>query len=83
MTLLYDDIVNTLRAGAMDGTLPGHLKDAPLTPETKLGELGIDSLGKMSLLAALMDLTDRYFPDSAFREEHTLQEIAAIAGGAH
>jgi acyl carrier protein len=83
MTLRYDDIVNTLRNGAMDGVLPGHLKDALLTPATKLGELGIDSLGKMSLLAALMDLTDRYFPDDAFRDEHTLEEIAAIAGAAH
>ncbi|MFN0163005.1 MAG: phosphopantetheine-binding protein [Burkholderiales bacterium] len=79
MNPLFERIVEAIRAEAEAGVLPGHLRDMALTAETRLAELGIDSLGRMSLLTTLMDLTDRYFADGTFQDHHTLAEIAAIA----
>lgn len=79
---LFEEIATRLRAEARSGSLPRHLEQIELTPTTKLGDLGIDSLGKMALLAALMEISDKYFPDDTFRDEHTLGEIAEIASGA-
>jgi acyl carrier protein len=56
MTSLYDQIIELLRDNAKAGILPAHIAAMPLAPETKLADLGIDSLGKMGLLSALMDL---------------------------
>jgi acyl carrier protein len=46
----------------------------------------VDSLGRMALLTALMDLTDQYIPDTAFSEGQTLgtivEQAAAMAGPA-
>ena len=79
---LYEQIAIILRDQARAGVFPAHIAEFPLSPATRLGDLGIDSLGKMVLLTALMDLTDRYFPDDAFKDHHTLAEISAIAEGA-
>jgi len=76
---LYEQIVTMLRDQARAGVFPAHIAELPLGPDTRLGDLGIDSLGKMGLLTSLMDLTDSYFPDDAFKDHHTLAEISAIA----
>ena len=52
MTSLYDQIVQLLRDNANVGILPAHIAVMPMTPETTLTDLGIDSLGKMGLLSA-------------------------------
>jgi acyl carrier protein len=76
---LYEQIVTMLRDQARAGIFPAHIAELPLAPDTRLGDLGIDSLGKMGLLTSLMDLTDSYFPDDAFQDHHTLAEISVIA----
>ena len=78
MTSLYDQIIQLLRDNAKAGILPAHITAMPLAPETKLAELGIDSLGKMSLLSALMDLTDKYLADDSIKDSHTLAEIVEL-----
>jgi acyl carrier protein len=79
---LFEKIVSMFREQARAGIFPAHLEHADLSRATTLGDLGIDSLGKMALLTALMDLADQYFPDDAFKDDHTLEEIAQIAGAA-
>lgn len=73
---LYDTMIAVIRNEAGSGTLPGRLRNVTLTPQTRLGELGLDSLAKVTLLAALMDATDGYLPDELFDDGHTLAEIA-------
>jgi acyl carrier protein len=80
MTTLYGQLVEMVREHARGGMLPDHLIDMPLTPQTRVSDLGVDSLGKMALLTALMDLTDKYLPDNALNDDQTLAEIAEIAG---
>ncbi len=75
---LYDQLVDMLRSNAAAGVLPAHIASMPLTPEITLGELGIDSLGKMALLSAMMDLTDKYLADDAFNDSKTLAEIVEL-----
>lgn len=77
-TPMYDQLVAMLRSNAEAGILPAHIASMPLTPDMRLGELGIDSLGKMALLSALMDLTDKYLADDAFSDQHTLAEIVEL-----
>ena len=78
-TAVFDAIVAVIREGAGKGEFPGFLEALPITPHTRLEELGLDSLCKMSLLTALMDITDQYFPDELFEGRHTLGEIVAHA----
>ncbi len=78
MNSLHNQIINLLRESASNGALPAHIATMPLLPETALGELGIDSLGKMGLLSALMDLTDKYLADDAIKDENTLSDIVTL-----
>lgn len=79
MSPLFEAIVARIRDDAAAGLLPGDLQTAPIRPEMTLAELGVDSLGRMALLTALMDLTDAYIPDTAFTEGQTLGAIVAQA----
>lgn len=84
MSALFENIVSRIREDAAAGLLPGHLQTAAIEPTMTLTELGVDSLGRMALLTALMDLTDQYIPDTAFSEGQTLGAIveqAAAMGG--
>lgn len=74
----FDQLVNMLRKQAQAGILPEHIADMEITPDMKLGDLGIDSLGKMGLLSGLMEISDQYFSDDTFHDEQTLQEIVNI-----
>lgn len=76
MSETYEKLIQSIRAEAQSGVLPSYLATHPFTPELRLGELGIDSLGKIALLTAVMDETDKYLPDDSFRDENTLQEVA-------
>ncbi len=77
-TTAFEQLAELLRSNARAGILPAHIAEMPLTPETRLGDLGIDSLGKMGLLSAVMDLTDKYIADDSFNDENTLSEIVDI-----
>ena len=78
MTQFYDEIVQILRDNALAGVLPAHVAKMTLKPETRLSDLGIDSLGKMALLTALMDYTDKYLADDTFKDDQTLAEISEV-----
>jgi acyl carrier protein len=78
MTNLYDQVVQMLRDNAEAGILPAHIAAMPLAPDTQLADLGIDSLGKMSLLTSLMDLTDKYLADDSIKDSYTLAEIVEL-----
>lgn len=75
---MYESIVALLRENAKSGILPAHIASMPLSRETKLGDMGIDSLGKMGLLSALMELTDRYLADNTFNDNTTLGQIVDV-----
>jgi acyl carrier protein len=80
MNNLFDTVVLRLREDAAAGLLPGYLQTAPIEPTMTLADLGVDSLGRMTLLTALMDLTDQYIPDTAFSQGQTLGDIVEQAG---
>lgn len=48
---MFNLICETLRNTAKLGILPTYLATQPLTPEMRLIDLGIDSLGTMTLLS--------------------------------
>ena len=79
MNNLFDDLVARIRDDAAAGLLPGYLQTAPIQPSMTLVDLGVDSLGRMAFLTALMDLTDQYIPDTAFSEGQTLGDIVGQA----
>lgn len=78
MTTAIDQIKNLLLDNARSGVLPSHVATMELGPETRVEELGLDSLGKMSLLTGLMDLTDKFLADDAIKESSTLADIAEL-----
>jgi acyl carrier protein len=72
---LFDAVVTRIREDAAAGLLPGSLTKASIDRDMTLTDLGVDSLGRMTLLTLLMDMTDQYIPDTAFNEGQTLGEI--------
>lgn len=78
-TAVFDALVEVIRQQAENGEFPRMLVSIPITPDTQLADLGLDSLCKMTLLASLMDISDKYFPDEIFSDERTLREIVAYA----
>jgi acyl carrier protein len=72
---LFDAVVTRIREDAAAGLLPGSLTKAPIDRDMTLTDLGVDSLGRMTLLTLLMDMTDQYIPDTAISESQTLGEI--------
>jgi acyl carrier protein len=79
MNNLFEVVVARIRDDAASGVLPAFLKTAQIVPSTTLEELGLDSLGRMTLLATLEDLTDQYIPESAFNDAQTLGQIIDMA----
>lgn len=67
-----------IRVNARTGLLPARLSNAPLDPSTTIADLGLDSLGMMTLLTALMEEADAYFSDDTFLARHTLADVVRI-----
>lgn len=76
---LYDIFICIFNEHLEDGILPAGSEDIELTPDTKIDEIGLDSMSKVALLASLMDKTDCYFPDTIFLNNPTLWEISERA----
>lgn len=75
---LFDKLVGLIREDAAAGLQPAFLQTAPIEPGMTLAELGIDSIGRMALLTALMDLTDlteQDIADETFVDGQTLGDI--------
>lgn len=73
---VYDTLINLIDTHIQEGTLPKRLQSMDLKPDTRLDELGLDSISQVALLTGLMDATDSYFPDSLFLGNPSLGEIA-------
>lgn len=73
---INNSIIQLINDLIADGTLPSRLKTVSLGPATRLNDLGFDSIASVALLSGLMDVTDKYLPDSLFADNPSLQEIA-------
>jgi acyl carrier protein len=78
MNTIYDQIINLLRENAKSGVLPPHVASMELSPATTLSDLGIDSLGKMGLLSALMDISDKYLSDDSIKDDDSIAHIVNL-----
>jgi len=78
-------IVDELKRLAIEGVLPSYVSAMTITEQTRLDDLGIDSLGRMLLLSSLMNLTDQYLPDEALQHAETIENVlsAALSGMSH
>jgi acyl carrier protein len=72
-----DVIRQTILRQVSSGILPAYIAELDLAPETRLFDLGIDSLGKMTLIAELGSYFPQGLPRGWLDESATLGEIAA------
>ncbi|OHX13490.1 acyl carrier protein [Chromobacterium sphagni] len=75
---MFDLICNVLRENAERGILPTHLATSELDPDTLLPELGIDSLGVMTLISELCGRLGIEPLDLAAFEHSSLEELAGL-----
>lgn len=71
-------IIEEIRQMAANGTAPAELAEKHLDGETKLADLTLDSLGKMSLLSAIEDRADVILGEGDLQEIKTLGDLARI-----
>lgn len=76
---VFNRLVDLIRDGARHGGYPAHLADVAITPDTQLAALGIDSLGKMTLLSALMDITDSDLSEEVLDDRMRIRDIIEAA----
>ncbi len=73
----FDFIKQTILRQVSSSILPAYIAELDLSPETRLLDLGIDSLGKMTLIVELESYFPNEFPEMQLNESVTLGEIAA------
>lgn len=69
-------IIEEIRAMAANGTAPAELAVKHLDAETKLADLTLDSLGKMSLLSAVEYRADVVLGEGDLQNIKTLDDLA-------
>lgn len=74
-TSLVEDTIGLIRKLASSGDVPRELKTAPLTAETTLKSLALDSLAKMTLLVALDEYYGVYIPDDVVTADTTIGSL--------
>lgn len=74
---MFNIICDTLRETATAGILPSYLATQALSPEMRLIDLGIDSLGAMTLMSEISGRLSAPMLDMEMGPETTLGEIAA------
>jgi len=72
-----DVIRETILRQVSTGILPTYIAKLDLAPDTRLFDLGIDSLGKMTLIVELGSYFPQGLPKRWLDESVTLGEIAA------
>lgn len=75
---LIKNLIAAIQKDVQAGILPEHLNKLKITETTTIQDLNIDSLGKMNLMAALMDITDKYLSDDMFDDNMTIGQILAV-----
>lgn len=89
---MFELICDVLHENARNGILPAHIGEIAPTPQMSLSDLGLDSLGKLTVLSELcgrlgipqidLDLHERISLDEFGRMLHSATEeygVAAIA----
>ena len=69
-------VIESLRALARDGELPASIADEVLHGDTLIDDLGLDSMGKLSLLGAVEERADLALPEAALAGIRTLGDLA-------
>lgn len=71
-------VIAEIRQMAGDGSAPPELIIKELSAHTELGELNLDSLGKLSLLSAVEDRADVILGEGDLQGMKTLGDLAQI-----
>jgi acyl carrier protein len=71
-------VIDEIRQLASEGSAPPELADKRLGADTKLSDLNLDSLGKLSLLSAVEDKADVILGEGDIQHLQTLGELARI-----
>jgi acyl carrier protein len=74
-------IIEEIRAMTANGAAPPELAGKTLDAGTPLADLTLDSLGKMSLLAAVEDRADIILGEGDLQELKTLGDMARVVSG--
>ena len=77
----FDAVKQTILRQVSSGILPAYIARLDLYPETTLLDLGLDSLGTMTLIVELENHFLEGFPATQLSDNLTLGEIAARMGG--
>lgn len=79
---VFDLICLVLRENAEQGILPTHLNECPLTPQTRLADLGIDSLGKLTVLAEMCGRLEIPQIDFDLHDQLSLDDLGHLLSSA-
>jgi acyl carrier protein len=71
----FEALSKSIRSLARDGDLPARLMTEELDPSTRISELGLDSLGNLTLLDELEQMTGVEVPDNAIAPDSSLADI--------
>jgi acyl carrier protein len=69
-------IIDLIRNLARTAELPRRLETATISGDTRLADLGLDSLGTLALVEELGQMIGRVLPDDAFDPGITLGKLA-------
>jgi acyl carrier protein len=71
-----DELRSVVSALVADGELPAIVLSKEITHDTRIGDLGADSLAKASILAALLDRVDGSISEAALEDSTTVGSLA-------
>ena len=71
-------IITEIRQMSREGSAPPELGLKELSAQTELGELNLDSLGRLSLLSAVEDRADVILGEGDLQGMKTLGDLARI-----
>jgi len=73
------EIVDFIRSEARAGRLYAHPAGMEITGDTTIGELCLDSLATVQLMAAVEEVVDEEVPDHLLHPETTIAQLAGLA----
>lgn len=76
-----EKLVGVLRELAGEDELPAHLKEGPIGESDTVTSLGLDSLGVVTVIERLEEMTGIPIPDDFIEMEDTIAGIAARLAG--
>jgi acyl carrier protein len=71
----FDDLVALIKRLVSEGDLPSSVADVDLTTDTSVEDLGLDSLGKLTLLEELEVASGVELPEDFINPDAPLGEI--------